>query len=62
MINPGTCRQRTDCDDGSSGALTSSSSMARGGVGIVQIFSMFVTVGVRVERNFWEWLNDLSME
>jgi hypothetical protein len=34
-----------------------------GGVGIVRISSMFVTVGVpRVEKNFWEWLKDLSME
>ena len=36
--------------------------MARGGVGIVQISSMFVTVGARVERNFWEWLKDPLME
>ena len=32
--------------------------MAKGGVGIAQISSMHVMVGIRLERSFCNWLKD----
>ena len=49
-----------DCDSESSGALMSLLTIARGGVGIAQMSSMSVMVGIRLERSFCDWLKDPS--
>ena len=49
-INPGACKQRTDCDLNSSHPLTISLSTARGGAGMDWTSLMSVIVGVRLEK------------